>query len=208
MWLDIEQNTDEWLDMRAGKVTGSAISKVMANFGKAFGGPAKKLAVNLAVERITGKRVEGNNFTNAHMKRGHKEEPIARQRYEEMFFVEVTNGGFYDNGKTGCSPDGRAIRNGLIEVKSVIPTTHYATIKRGCYDPSYKWQYIFNIKESGADWLDFISFCSSFPEHKKLYVYRIQKESVLKELDQIETRLIEFELLVDHIVCEIGWQKQ
>lgn len=204
MWLDCNQNTDEWLDSRSGKVTGSAIGKIMANFGKAFGEPAKKLAINLAVERITGNRIEGNNFTNAHMDRGHEEEPIARQRYEELFFVEVLNGGFYDNGKTGCSPDGRVGDNGLIEIKAVIPTTHYATIKRGGYDPSYKWQYIFNIRESGADWLDFISYCSSFPRHKNLYVYRIQKESVSKELEQIDARLIEFEKMVDTIISEIG----
>ena len=32
MWLDIQQNTDEWLDLRIGKVTGSSIGKVMAYY--------------------------------------------------------------------------------------------------------------------------------------------------------------------------------
>ena len=31
MWEDVEQNTDEWLDMRIKRVTGSAISKIMAS---------------------------------------------------------------------------------------------------------------------------------------------------------------------------------
>lgn len=203
MWIDIPQNTDEWLSLRTGKITGSAIGKVMANYGKAFGEPAKKLAVNIAVERVTGKRVETDNFTNKHMERGHIEEPIARMLYEDMFFVDVTNGGFYDNKTTGCSLDGRVKDNGAVEIKSVIPTTHYATIKRGGFDPSYKWQYCFNIKESGSDWLDFVSYCSAYPEQTQLYVYRIERSSISKELAMMDARLKEFERYVAEVKNKI-----
>lgn len=105
-WIDIQQNTDEWLNLRLGKVTGSSIGTIMANFGKAFGNPAKNLAVNLAIEQITGV-YQGGNYKNDHMDRGHLEEPLARNLYEETYFVDVLNGGFYDNIITGCSPDGR-----------------------------------------------------------------------------------------------------
>ena len=203
MWHDIQQNTDQWLDLRAGKVTGSAIGKIMANYGKPFGEPAKKLAINLAVERVTGKRVEGDHYTNSHMERGHQEEPIARMLYEDMFFVDVTNGGFYDNGNTGCSPDGRVLNSGMVEIKSVIPTTHYPTIKRGSYDPTYKWQYFFNIHESGVEWLDFVSYCSAYPKNNQLYVHRIYKKDIYEYLGMISTRLAEFEKLVSGIISEI-----
>lgn len=204
MWHDISQNTDQWLDLRAGKVTGSAIGKIMANYGNALGEPAKKLAVNIAVERVTGKRVETDHYMNAHMERGHQEEPIARGLYEDEFFVDIENGGFYDNGNTGCSPDGRVIGNGLIEIKSVIATTHYATIKRGIYDPTYKWQYFFNIQEAKVDWLDFVSYCSSFPEHNNLYVYRIHREDIAEELAMMKKRLEKFEDYVSGIMSEIN----
>jgi len=190
-WIDINQNTDEWLDLRMGKVTGSTIGKIMANFGRAFGEPAKKLAVNIGVEQISGIR-QGDEYTNANMERGHIEEPIARQFYEEQYFVEVTNGGFYDNGKTGCSPDGRVGADGLVEIKSAIATMHYDRIKRGSYDPQYKWQFIFNLKESGRDWIDFISYCSSYPPKTKLFVYRLEKEKLKKEYQMIDDRLGEF----------------
>lgn len=200
MWLDIDQNCDAWLDLRAGKVTGSAIGKIMANYGKAFGNPAKNLAVNIAVERITGKRVAKDDYKNSHMDRGHEEEPIARQRYEELYFTEVSNGGFYDNSNTGCSPDGRILAdNGLIEIKSVIPTVHHANRKRKDtigYDPTYKWQYFFNLRESGADYIDFISYSSSYFKETNLYVYRINKGDITEELKMIEIRLAEFEKLI------------
>jgi len=204
MWIDCQQNTDEWLDLRAGKVTGSAIGKIMANYGKAFGDPAKKLAIVLAVERVTGKRVETDGYKNTHMDRGHEQEPIARMLYEDKYFVDVTNGGFYDNGTTGCSLDGKVNGNGVVEIKCVIPAVHYATIKRGGYDPTYKWQYFFNIRESGADWLDFISYCSGYPEHNNLYVYRIHKKAIKRYLEQIEIRLKKFELVVESIMRDIG----
>lgn len=203
MWRDIDQNTDGWLDLRAGKVTGSSIGKVMANYGKPFGDPAKKLAITLAVERITKKRVECDGFSNGHMERGHHEEPVARMEYEDSYFTTVTNGGFFDNGYTGCSPDGLVGNDGMVEIKSVIPTTHYPTVKRGSFDPKYKWQICFNLREANREWLDFISYCSAYPEGNRLYVYRIERHSISKELEMIATRLKEFEGRITAIYNEI-----
>jgi len=199
MWHDIQQNTDEWLDLRKGKVTGSvpSIGSVMAHSPGKFGDPAKRLAINIAVERITGKRIESDNYTDKHTERGHEEEPIARMLYEERYFTEVTNGGFYDNGETGSSPDGRVGEDGLIEIKSVIPTTHHKAIKGGSYDSTYKWQYFFNLRESKREWIDFVSYCSAYPEKTRLYVFRINKADIEKELSQIEARLVQFEQLIE-----------
>ncbi len=202
MFHDVEQNTDEWLALRAEKLTGSNIAKVMANYGKAFGEPAKKLAVDIAIERITGKPISGG-FTNGHMERGHDEEPIALQKYEEDNFIIVLNGGFFDNGDTGCSPDGR-VDNGIIEIKSAIPSVHYARIKRGGIDPTYKWQLLFNMREAGAEWVDFISYCSTFTPDKKLFVYRAYAADYQEEYNQMADRVAEFMALVTVIKSDIG----
>jgi len=186
MWVDIEQNTDEWLDMRIAKITGSSVSKIMANYGKAFGEPAKKAAITIARELVTKKRSLIEGYSNAHMERGHKQEPIARGLYEDLTFCDVTNGGFYDNGLTGCSPDGLVNDDGVIEIKSVIDTTHFATMQRDSFDPAYKWQLYFNLKESGREWIDFVSYCADFPEKTQLFVHRIHaslSEEMFKQLD-------------------------
>lgn len=199
MWHDIEQGDDYWLDLRAGKVTGSSIAKVMANYGKAFGEPAKDLAATIAVEQLTGKRALACGYTNSHMDRGHEEEPIARAAYEAMFFVDVTRGGFYDNGNTGSSPDGLVLDDGLIEIKSAIPSVHYGRIKKGGFDSTYKCQFLFNMRESGRGWIDFVSYCSDFPEEKRLYVHRILRGDFSEELGMIDNRLAEFFALVGEI---------
>jgi hypothetical protein len=202
MFIDIDQNTDEWLLARSGKVTGSAISKIMANYGKSFGDPAKKLAVDIALEQITGKHME-SCYSNEHMQRGHEQEPIARYLYEQEYFCRVDNGGFFDNGFSGCSPDGLVGTNGAIEIKSVIPSVQYSTLKRGSFDPSYKWQLIFNLRETGREWIDYISFCLNFAERKKLIVHRVYAEDQLEQFKMIESRIIEFQSLVENVKRDI-----
>jgi len=196
---DIAQNTDEWLDMRIGKITGSTCSKMMANFGKAFGEPAKKAAVQIAVEQLTGKRSNSDGYSNAHMDRGHEQEPIARSLYEDKFFVDVDNGGFFDCGFSGCSPDGLVGNDGIIEIKSVISSVHYANIKRGNVDPAYKWQIYFNLLKTEREWIDFVSYCADFPPDKQLYVFRVNKSESDEQFKMLQEREHQFSQLVDEI---------
>jgi len=194
-FIDIDQNSDEWFDLRAGKLTGSAAGKIMANYGKAFGNPAHALAVQIALEQITGNTIS-SNYTNAHMDRGHEQEPIARAEYERTYFCDVLNGGFFDNDKTGVSVDGRVLPDGIVEIKSHIHSVHFVNVKRGEFNPDYKWQYYFNLKETGAEWIDTISFCADFPEGNRICVYRIWAKDSEEEFKQIESRTAEFFELV------------
>ena len=193
---NVEQNTDEWLALRAGKITGSAISCAMANYGKAFGDPAKKYAIRIAIEQITGKRVEGG-FSNEHTERGHEQEPIARMLYEDEYFCKVLNGGFYELDDEGCSPDGLVGEHGVIEIKCLIPSVFYSVVKRGSFDPKYKWQLSENLKITGRDWIDFICYCSEYPQGSRLYVYRCTKEMFSEEFKMIDIRLDEFKKLIE-----------
>jgi hypothetical protein len=198
-FLDIDQNEDEWLDARIAKLTGSGCSKIMANYGKAFGDPAKRYAVQIAVEQLTGKRSNSDNYSNSHMERGHEQEPVARALYEDQYFVDVTNGGFFDCDLSGCSPDGLVGNDGIIEIKSVISHIHYANIKRGGIDPSYKWQIYFNLLKTERQWIDFVSYCADFPPEKQLYIHRINKLDCENEFKMIADREKQFFSLVDEI---------
>jgi len=194
-FYDVAQNTDEWMALRCGKLGSSNAGAVMANYGKAFGEPAKKLAVNIALQQITGKHSE-SSYTNEHMERGHEQEPLARMLYEQEFFCSVSNGGFFDCGFTGNSPDGLVGHDGVIEIKSVIPTVHFENIKRMNIDPAYKWQCVKTLKETERKWLDFVSFCQDFPIGKQLFTYRIHAKNLAEEFGMIDSRVAEFENLV------------
>ena len=254
MFHNVEQNTDEWLDLRKAKMTGSGVSKVMAssreliilkvgkdgfkiantgtktvlakayetkidaekslsimyakNPEKTFTDTAKKLAVTIAREQVTGKRSLAESYSNAHMERGHEQEPFARALYEDQYFVDVSNGGFFDDNNLGCSPDGLVNKDGLIEIKSVIDHVHYANIRRGGIDPTYKWQIFFNLMVTKRDWIDFVSYCADFPEETQLYVHRVNKNDCLDEFGMMAHRITEFFKLVEDAKIIISGGKQ
>lgn len=199
---DVDQNTEEWLDLRCGKATASNFGCFMANLGKAFGEPAKRYAVQIALERVNKNRI-GENYTNDHIERGKEQEPIARMMYEDNFFCDVSNGGFFDHDEYGDSPDGLIGDDGVLEIKCVTPAVHYATLKRNSFDPSYTWQLIGHLDCTGRDWVDFASYCSDFPSDKKLLTYRLNRSDYIDHINSLNERRNEFLNLIKQISKDI-----
>lgn len=198
IWHDIQQNTEEWEALRVGKATASNFGLIMANSGKAFGDPAKRYALQIALEQIKGCKSE-SSFSNEHMERGHEQEPIARMLYEDMNFIGVDNGGFFDHDTYGDSPDGLIGSDGVIEIKSVIAPTHYATLKRGSFDPAYRWQLIGHLDCTERDWVDFVSYCSDFPDEHQLIVCRLNRNDCKEEILALRERRQQFLSLVQEV---------
>ena len=201
-WHDVEHNTPEWDALRLGKATASSYAKFMANYGGAFGDPAKRYALQIALERVTGRKAE-HSFSNEHMERGHEQEPIARMLYEEQHFVDVSKGGFFDWTEWGDSPDGLVDDDGVVEIKCVIAPVHHANIRRGAPDPAYKWQRVGHLDGTGREWVDFISYCSDYPEHQQLVVYRTYRGEVEQELAQLAERRAQFLELVQREIDQL-----
>lgn len=192
---DVEQNTDEWHNFRAGRLTMSKLACVMANYGKAFGEPAKKYAIDLAVEQITGKPIV-SPYSNDAMNEGHVREPIAIARYEQETFSKVDPGGFFCDDKIGYSPDGLTLE-GLIEVKNSITTSaHYERIRKQAVDSVYRWQVIGGLKYTKKPWLDFVSYCQDFPEEQQIFIIRVHYDDFLEEFKMIDERVVQFFKLV------------
>lgn len=193
---DVPQNSPEWEALRLGKATASRFACFMANDGKAFGDPAKRYALQLALERVTGRKAE-YSFKNDDMDRGHEQEPVARMLYEAEYFVDVANGGFFDCGDHGDSPDGLIGTDGVIEIKSVIAPTQDATIQRGSFDPSYRWQLIGHLDCTGRQWVDFVSYCEEMPEWSQLFVCRLHRRDCVAEIERLRARRAQFLALVE-----------
>jgi len=195
MFIDVEQNTDEWFELRIGKATSSKFGAIMANEGKAFGPPAVEYAEKIALEIVTGERDESSSFSNSYMERGHELEPIAKNEYETETFSKVTNGGFNSCDNLGDSPDGNVGKEGCIEIKSVIPKTHWKRLKKGGYDTAYKWQIQGHIWLGEKQWCDFVSYCPEMPQSKRLYVCRVERDEDM--ISRMKSRIADFMLLVE-----------
>ena len=203
MFIDVEQNTDEWFALRLGKVTSSNFSKIMANLGKDFGSPAIEYAQKVALEYVTGNRDESASYKNGYMERGHELEPVAVELYERETFYSVTNGGFNQEESKepillGDSPDGNVGEDGCIEIKSVIPNTQWKRIKKGGIDLAYKWQIHGHIWLGDKQWCDFISYCPEMPENKQLHIFRVERDDIIISL--MDERLDEFKgVVMEHV---------
>ena len=117
---DIEQGTDEWHDIRRGKITASSIKAMLTSkLAIADNETSRRAVLKIASERISGFTEEtGTTFS---MSRGHDDEVMAREIYSDHR-DHVTECGFVTNNDHGvmicCSPDGLVGDYGGIEVKS------------------------------------------------------------------------------------------
>ncbi len=179
MWIDVEQNSDAWFDLRVGKITSSNFASIMANDGKAFGNPAIQYAERIALEIVTGERNDENDFKSVYMERGNEYEPIARGLYELETFRKVREGGFFYENDLGDSPDGIVGEHGRVEIKCVIAGTQWKRIKKGGYDTAYKWQIQGHLWVGNAQWCDFIQYAPKMPENKQLYIHRVHRDEVM-----------------------------
>lgn len=186
MWIDIQQNSDEWFDLRLKKATSSNFGKIMANIEKSFGNPAIEYAQRIANEIVTSER-DTRGFKGSYFDDGHEIEPIAIDAYERENFCTVTNGGFFHHGRLGDSNDGNVGENGCIEVKGVIQNTQWKRLKKGGYDTAYKWQIQGHIWLGEKEWCDFISYCPEMIEGKRLYVFRVHRDSEM--IGQMKQRI-------------------
>ena len=194
MWIDVEQNTDEWFALRMGKPTSSNFPKIMANEGKAFGNPAIEYAQRLALEHVKGVRDE-RGYKGVYFDDGHEFEPIAIELYEQEHFKTVTRGGFFVNGRFGDSNDGNVGDEGCVEVKSVIANTQWKRIKTNPIDTAYKWQIQGHIWIGEKHWCDFISYCPEMPDNKQLIVTRVLRDEDM--ISRMKIRCDEFLKEVD-----------
>jgi len=160
---DLEQGSDDWLELRRGTVTASVIGQLITpkTVKVASNATSRALVAKLAAERITGRVPD--QYVSRDMERGWYDEPLARDFYAEHTEQDVTEVGFMlregDGYKVGYSPDGLVGETGLIEIKSREPKHHLQTILAGEVPAEYRAQIQCGLYVSGRDWCDYISWC-------------------------------------------------
>ncbi len=190
--IHVEQNSEEWFELRRGKITSSNFATIMANYGKAFGNPAIQYAQRVAIEGKTNVTIE--TFQNEWMEKGIELEQDAREAYQMTTFTDVLPGGFCELGRFGSSSDGLTGK-GLIEIKCPKYSTHFDSLVKGGYDSKYQWQLRGQMWIYDKPWADFVSYCPDFPLNKQLYIFRVERDK--EQEDYMIARLNSFVSQVD-----------
>lgn len=199
---NLQQGTDAWISARMGKVTASRVADVIAKTKSGYSTSRKNYAVELALERITGRRQE--SFSSAAMAWGTEQEPNARAAYEMHCGMLVEEVGLIDHPTipmAAASPDGLVGTRGLLECKCPNSATHLETILSDKPDPRYLPQMHWQMACTGREWVDFVSFDPRFPESKQLFVRRVERDEVA--IAALEVEVLSFLSEVETIVRKL-----
>jgi putative phage-type endonuclease len=173
----IEQRSEEWFQIRKGRITSSEIYKIM---GKGdFSETAKTYLLEKVCELYGGVTEPA---TGAALTWGTELEPVAVEHYENLAKVKVDKASFIPIGDHyGGSPDGIVLPEGIIEVKCPFKSANH--FKHGMIDsaekfkkaaPNYYWQCVSNMVCANAKWCDFISYDPRVNEEYRMFIFRLE----------------------------------
>jgi hypothetical protein len=119
----MKQKTDEWLNIRKGKFTGSEIWKLMTeprSKSELFSETAKTYILEKIAEENSIDSHD-NGFTTMAMQWGIDNEPVAKRHYERLTGSSIMEVGFIQledfENECGGSPDGLVDYRKIIEIK-------------------------------------------------------------------------------------------
>ena len=158
--IDAEQNSPAWFSARAGLVTASEFSTVLAkgkNGGESI--TRRKYMMRLAGERLTGEPEE--TFQSPVLERGHVMEVEAADWFSFTREVELQQVGFIKStecGGMGYSPDRLIGGNGLLEIKTNKPSVLIDYLLKDEFPSEYVAQCQGGLFVSGRDYIDLVCF--------------------------------------------------
>jgi putative phage-type endonuclease len=196
------QGTAEWRAIRAGKVTASRVSDVIARTKTGWGASRANYMAELIAERLTGTPAE--SYSNAAMVWGTEKEPDARAAYEFQTDAEVIQIGFAPHPKiaaSGASPDGLIGDDGMVEIKCPNTATHIETLLGNAVPAKYVTQIFWQMACTGRTWCDFVSFDPRLPESMRLFVRRLHRNDA--EISRLEGAVVEFLAELDQKASEL-----
>lgn len=189
---EFPQGSDEWQQIRCGKITASKITDIMAKLksGKPSAGRAKYLG-QLVAERLTGNKSE--SFSNDAMQWGVETESQAIAAYEFLNDVEITRYSFVDHPKimlSGMSPDAEVCDKGGLEIKCPNTATHIDYLTSNKIPKNYIDQMQWQMACKDWEWCDFMSFDPRMPEHLNKLIIRVVRDDAY--IEEMEMEVIKF----------------
>jgi hypothetical protein len=163
---DVVQGSDEWLNLRLGKITASCFYKLQGT--KAA---REKYLCEKASEIILGSKSDQDEFVNIHIKRGQE--------------IGLIQSGEY----IACSPDGLVDKDGMIEIK--CPDVHnylfrvLEITKHGVQGipKEHLLQMQFCLYLCNRKWCDYILYNKKHAKSHNpgVFVYRIYRDESIEE---------------------------
>ena len=191
--INVEQGSQEWLDSRAGVITGTRLKQVMSTRKDTREG----LIYELIAEQVAPLKP---SYQNDCMERGHIVEEIVKEDYP----LYTSVGFIKRNGWMGISPD--AIMWWMWYSKDSIVITHALEIKapeaknfikyalEGGIPDEYKWQVVmYFIVIDTLQFLDFIIYNPEIRDPRmRKRVITVSRSYLAEDIEKAENALVKF----------------
>jgi putative phage-type endonuclease len=186
---DIEQGSQEWLQLRLGVATASNFDKIITSAG-VESKTLKEYAFELASDSLLTEPEA--SFQSEAMIRGNQLEEEARSYYSFVTDNKVEEVTFIKKGNIGYSPDGLISDNGLVEIKCPLKKNHLKYLIDNKLPTKYKAQVQGGLYISQREYCDFVSYHPLFKDEKKMLVIRVERdEEFIKKLSDLLIKTIE-----------------
>lgn len=201
---DVEQRSEAWRKLRAGRLTASVAGDMMATRkDKTEAAPRRDLRCQLVCEILTGEPQE-DAFLAKDMTRGIETEAEAFAAYELDTLSVIQKVGFITHNllAAGYSPDGIiGDFDGCVEIKCPRAANHLAYIRGKTLPREYEYQIAHALWITGAPWCDFATYNAQFPEPLRLFRVRVMRDEAAMAAYELTLRafLSEVEKEVDAV---------
>lgn len=168
IYKDLIQGTDEWKEMRHGKIGGSSLKEVMANEGKPV--ENNSFFYELIGQRTEEFDCEDGIFVTKAMQRGVDLEPVARAEFERIYGKKVHEIGWLElSDFVGISPDGLIATDDELETWKIKEALEIKCPTRAVY-----MKYLIDNQEAIDDypWQIVHYFLTTGIEKLNLFIYR------------------------------------
>ena len=190
--LLVEQRSQEWFNIRKGKITGSEVHKIMGGKDGQLTQTAKTYLLEKVAELYGG---HGALASGAAIEWGVELEDTAIAAYQDRTGNIVQKCSFIPvDEHYGGSPDGKVRTEGAIEVKCPFNSVNH--FKHGLITTdeafkevaaNYYYQCISHMIALNAKWCDFISYDPRVSEDCQMFVYRLKRNE--EEIEAIKAKV-------------------
>lgn len=192
---DIQQGSDEWLELRKGKITGGKISPLLSKNKTKWW---DKLIDKLLAEVFVNENYE--TIKTFAMERWLELEVEAKKIFEKVKNKKIKNVWFiekkFKNLKLWCSPDWLIEKkNSAIEIKCPLweKTINYFLNFDNIFK-DYQWQILnYFLVIDDLEILYFMVYNPNLKSKINYKIYEIKKEDIEEDLKKLTTNLVDFE---------------
>lgn len=216
-YVEVEQGTPEWLEMRKGMVTGSMVRHAIAKMkrqpkeGVAYMQCREDYMIDVVTTRLTGRM--SDRYVSKAMEEGIEREPDALQAYELAMDVMVAPGGFVYHPHIewyGTSPDGLVGDDIVVEAKCPTQATHMRYIAEYIEAKQNGLQYVpeeylpqvkAHLGCTERRVCHFVSFHPDFPKNLRLLVspWDRDKGAISAQEDEVCKFLLEADAMLEQM---------